>query len=1000
MTKNKLRLSVFQLKNALLNSSLKAKILVVSLIIVLAQALFFIYFSKSKANSKADNNLLVMMQQENEGMNTTTGNWASLLWSTKWDRPKSLRVAVLAPFIKSQLWKLFIQWKRWMTKQDGFPSAEPCSQRFVEITDGHIEVSYVMFYHQDLDVDVPESEKETQENLLRSIESNTLHGTEDDWFNSISKNNDLLLKLEGPYLKSYLQKVWEFLYEKPGQTSHTCLTGGIHFVSARTPPILDKTHPDGPCYMFFNAYQQMKELNYDFFFLMEPDVIPIRDFWMEALVREILKSFHEGETDVWQIGSLSHCGAGYGDIAARRDVHMNGNSLYNTRDDEFSKYIERMKEFYPAGMAGVGISGCATGFIYEGGYDHTLYRYRAHPAHWDDLWNYHHKFQYTDVIQNRCEDVYDPWELGAKYPNTYLVHSKSVFYTQEERTFRNIYKELTADVIPDAKSEESKLTLSMLKRKMNREKKKNLKLADLDMELAIRFCFRNDYVEHVNYMGHDVLHPLCTDLCSRMKEEEARKIPFNICDPYTSSRVEGFSKSAVGKVYLWTADFHASPIGCNMPLLKESGFEVHAEVDYVNCVHFEGTCKNRLKVLKWDLWNGVSLDPCPNKIRRDFYYSYWNDLEMQRVDAVICSHPVANCELYMPLNKTIIIYATTRVEFGRNDEHIEWRKGKIGFANKYRWREWISNLIKIGKNPRNIIAANNLYDVNYIKYHTGLDVQYIPSWCGDKWEDDEQISYTPSRPEILIGPYRDSMTQSAADDAWKHPVMQDLVKAISYTRSTIQFKRLKEIYPTYKMSNIAAHPAIVLLPYQVSVMSFFEFYRMNIPIFVPSKKLLTEWHMKHEILSEMLYGSPERMIQNDDFRHSPYSKKKEDLEFWIQFSDYYVFPHVSTFDSWEDLILKLEKSVDKSDLYVISNNMKKYNQKQREGLKRIWGGIRDKILTYSGGPGNSRIPLTIEEGLAEYDIPLLGMDIVRNNVEECPLDEKSKKLARAFPKFN
>jgi hypothetical protein len=30
-----------------------------------------------------------------------------------------------------------------------------------------------------------------------------------------------------------------------------------------------------------------------------------------------------------------------------------------------------------------------------------------------------------------------------------------------------------------------------------------------------------------------------------------------------------------------------------------------------------------------------------------------------------------------------------------------------------------------------VIASNNLYDKHYLMYHTGIDVEYIPSWCGD-----------------------------------------------------------------------------------------------------------------------------------------------------------------------------------------------------------------------------------------------------------------------------
>jgi len=79
-------------------------------------------------------------------------------------------------------------------------------------------------------------------------------------------------------------------------------------------------------------------------------------------------------------------------------------------------------------------------------------------------------------------------------------------------------------------------------------------------------------------------------------------------------------------------------------------------------------------VLRFDEWRGFSLDPCPNLLRRRFFDAYKNDEEFRRVDLFVCSHPVANCELFMPFNRSILVYATTRLEFGRNDQFVDWRK--------------------------------------------------------------------------------------------------------------------------------------------------------------------------------------------------------------------------------------------------------------------------------------------------------------------------------------
>lgn len=70
----------------------------------------------------------------------------------------------------------------------------------------------------------------------------------------------------------------------------------------------------------------------------------------------------------------------------------------------------------------------------------------------------------------------------------------------------------------------------------------------------------------------------------------------------------------------------------------------------------------------------------------------------------------------------------------------------------------------------------------------------------------------------------------------------------------LRLSGIRELYPRhYEYAALARHPAAVLLPYQVSVMSFFEYYRMGLPMFVPSPQLLVQWHMKYRVLNERLY---------------------------------------------------------------------------------------------------------------------------------------------------
>ena len=71
----------------------------------------------------------------------------------------------------------------------------------------------------------------------------------------------------------------------------------------------------------------------------------------------------------------------------------------------------------------------------------------------------------------------------------------------------------------------------------------------------------------------------------------------------------------------------------------------------------------------------------------------------------------------MPFNKSLIVVASTRYEIGRHDPR--------------RWKAWNANLKAIAAHPRNIVAANNRYDAEYVKYFTGLShVPVLPNYCG------------------------------------------------------------------------------------------------------------------------------------------------------------------------------------------------------------------------------------------------------------------------------
>ena len=136
--------------------------------------------------------------------------------------------------------------------------------------------------------------------------------------------------------------------------------------------------------------------------------------------------------------------------------------------------------------------------------------------------------------------------------------------------------------------------------------------------------------------------------------------------------------------------------------------------------------------------NGITLGQCPNQLRRKFFEAYVNDARMRTVDAFLCHHAAGFCEAFMPFNKSLIVVASTRYEIGRHDPR--------------RWKAWNANLKAIAAHPRNIVAANNRYDAEYVKYFTGLShVPVLPNYCG--WRCGNQpVRVSRHRAGAVTGP--------------------------------------------------------------------------------------------------------------------------------------------------------------------------------------------------------------------------------------------------------
>ena len=722
------------------------------------------------------------------------------------------------------------------------------------------------------------------------------------------------------------------LYHGLGQDKVGCFNNEQPYFLSLNEKDSARSHLEGAAYSFFSLFRLL-ENDYKSFMLAEPDVAPVQPDFLRAIVKKS-KLLGCEQDKLWQIGSppLVH-NVDAGDLLKRVDLHMNGNAMYVLGCPGFEDYKCRVQTFYTPKDECSLVAGCSTHQAYEGGYDHALYQFRVQKENFEYARFVASKFQYSVFMQNRGEDNYDVAEVVKSSPSTYFIHSKSVFTTFEATTIREValqFKYDTCDTSQAGIYNDLKLCY------------RNLRTAEFSEDDAIRYLCNNPNMPN-------------KDICvlSKYKAE----LPWKQRMP--------------GKTYLWTMDFHGGPTNCDLPIIREAGGAIHAEIDGV--CHFYGLCRDRLKVIRANNWH--EYDPTEEQ-KESFKVAYKDDPEFKRVDAFICHHPVANCELFLPFNRPIIIHASTRLEFGRHDGGIDWRIGS-GYdpeIGKQKWAEWIKTLQNLSLDERNIIAANSVYDQEYIKYFTGIkNVELLPSWCGDGigrgycdefWDLTFNQEWLPTRSEIMIVPYRSNLDRSRfatnLREPHDHPILKDMRSVPKSITGDTSVKLISELYENANPTNMLHHPAIIIIPYQISTINLIELYRLNIPTFCPSLHLLKQWCIEYDLMWETHYGWPERILNDSPHFHfanipdpnNSYELDKTSLEWeasydhWMPFADFYQNNKgVIYFDSWEDFFIKYNEAKSEGSLKRMNQDMKEVNLKLRDQLVKRWKEIFARIHT-------------------------------------------------------
>ena len=104
------------------------------------------------------------------------------------------------------------------------------------------------------------------------------------------------------------------------------------------------------------------------------------------------------------------------------------------------------------------------------------------------------------------------------------------------------------------------------------------------------------------------------------------------------------------------------------------------------------------------------------------------------------------------------------------------------------------------------MGANNHYDVEYMRYFTGFDPEYLPSYCAYA----ETSIGNRTRPEFLVAHIRDV--------SFRRWFLETLEKTLVKMKFKEKVVYVDDLYPQgYNLSDLAAHPGIIHVPEKVGL---------------------------------------------------------------------------------------------------------------------------------------------------------------------------------------
>lgn len=314
-------------------------------------------------------------------------------------------------------------------------------------------------------------------------------------------------------------------------------------------------------------------------------------------------------------------------------------------------------------------------------------------------------------------------------------------------------------------------------------------------------------------------------------------------------------------------DLHIGPISDIKKIFEDLGHTVDTlSISGHSWVLNKESDKNLVKVLTVDNWYDMDQKMCD-----EFYEAYKEDLK--NYDGFIVTTVCPWIMFYERFNKPIIV-------------HIPTRYDSILIKDLTQWNWFNDTFIRLYKEGKLFVVANNTYDVIYTKAYSNIEPIYIPSIC----------EYTNAK-----------WTPSLDKNFW--------VSSNKFLKLNLSGVRILDLFAQnirYEWKDLYSTQGIAHFPYQVSTMSIFEQYTAGIPLAFPTKRfskelyfeskiLFREFSLKPHVLGHLKFDAPKPKFFDLDLNDHTSTNV---FEIVLENCDFYNeewMPAIHFFDSFQEL---------------------------------------------------------------------------------------------------